>query len=564
MHEGRPLRHHRSRPPHRSGGRGRRAAVVAGIVGVIVAAGIVAGFVVFGQAARNAAAGKPAKPASVARKAGPATFLGPDGVEARWVIDQNKLPGTTAWKIKGTAQGIDGFANLTYADQGQKVTLYVSTAARTFRAEAFRMGYYQGKGARLVWTSGEITGKVQPNCPVTSGINMVSCDNWTPSLTFTVSAAFVQGDYLIKLVGSGGQQSYVPLTIWDPASTAAYLIKNDVYTWQAWNPYGGYDFYQGLGSCPPDVYPLCSRARVVSFDRPYAAENGSGNFLTLEYPLVRWAERNGLDVSYATDVTVEQHPGILLKHRALLSLGHDECWSLPEREAAITAHNHGVNIVFFAASPILRHVRMQSSPLGPDREEVDYRDPQEDPLDGKASPLEVTANTWGSPPTDWPESSFVGEMYAGFLEPGLHTGFVVADSSSWVFRGTGLHDGSVIPGVIASDVDHFYAALPYPADDQILGHSPINPSLGQTDLGPFYSDMTYYTDARSGAGVIDTGTNNWIPALLHDRDGCRRSAASCAAALVQRITGNILRIFGQGPAGHLEPSVSNWKQVTGQ
>jgi hypothetical protein len=44
---------------------------------------------------------------------------------------------------------------------------------------------------------------------------MVACDNWTPSLTFHVTPAFVPGDYLIKLVGPGSRQSYVPLTIWD-------------------------------------------------------------------------------------------------------------------------------------------------------------------------------------------------------------------------------------------------------------------------------------------------------------------------------------------------------------
>src|ERR1039458_7651118 len=56
---------------------------------------------------------------------------------------------------------------------------------------------------------------------------MVSCDNWSPSLTFTVTPAFVQGDYLIKLTGPGNRQSYVPLTITDPASTATYVVKND-------------------------------------------------------------------------------------------------------------------------------------------------------------------------------------------------------------------------------------------------------------------------------------------------------------------------------------------------
>ncbi len=236
---------------------------------------------------------------------GPATFPGPDGTEARWVVRENDRPGTTAWKIRGRAAGISGFARQVDAEAGQQVTLSVSTAAPWFRAQAFRMGYYQGRGARLVWTSPQVTAKNQPACPVRRGVNMVACDNWTPSLTFRVAPAFVPGDYLIKLTAPGNRQSYVPLTIWDPASTATYVIKNDVFTWQAWNFYGGYDYYQGLGSCPPGVYPVCNRARVVSYDRPYAAEQGSGNFLGLEYPLVKWAEQHGLDVTYATDLTVQ-------------------------------------------------------------------------------------------------------------------------------------------------------------------------------------------------------------------------------------------------------------------
>jgi hypothetical protein len=497
-----------------------------------------------------------------AADSGPATFSGPDGVQARWVIQENDKPGTTAWEIHGAHGGISGFASQVYVQQGQKVTLYVSTTGPSFRAEAFRMGYYQGKGARLIWTSGQQTGKDQPACPVTGGTNMVACDNWSPSLTFTVTQAFVQGDYLIKLTGPGNRQSYVPLTIWDPASTATYVIKNDVFTWQAWNYYGGYDYYQGLGNCPPDVYPICNRARVVSYNRPYAAENGSGNFLGLEYPLVKWAEQHGLDVTYATDLTVQEHPDYLLRHKVLLSLGHDECWSLGERQAAVAAYNQGVNVVFFAASPVLRHVRTQASPLGPDRELVDYRDSAADPLDGNGNPLQVTGNEWSNPPSNWPEYDFVGDTYAGFLEPGLHVGFRVADASAWVFDGTGLHNGEVIPSLIASDVDKFDLGYGQPADDQIFGHSPIPANLGQTSIGAFYSDMTYYTSSSTGAGVLDTGTNNWIPAL-DDHSGCYPGGI-CEATMVQRITGNILKLFGQGPAARIQPSVPNWQQVTGQ
>jgi hypothetical protein len=491
------------------------------------------------------------------------SLLGPYGVEASWVIAENKLPGTTAWHISGQPRSgsIQGFSNVTYAAVGDKVVLYVSSTAASFQVEAYRMGYYGGKGGRLVWTSAEVPGTVQPTCPLTPVINMVSCDNWKPSLTFAITPAFLPGEYLLKLVGSGNEQSYILFTVWDPTSTAAYLFTGDIYTEQAWNTYGGYDFYQGLGNCAPS-YPPCNRARVVSFDRPMAVGEGAADFFSNEYPLLRLMEKHGLDVTYADDLTVEQHPSILLRHRVLLSLGHDECWSLTERLAAEGAQNHGVNFIFFGASAVLRHVRLQSSPLGPDRELVDYRDASEDPLNGKANPDEVTGNTWFSPPTNWPESGFTGEMYAGFLEPGSPSApFVVEDANAWIFRGTGLHDGSVVPGVVQADFDHVAPSWPMPSDLQVLGHSPIPLSEVQTDLGEWgqytYSDATYYTTPSSKAGVFDSGNNNWINSLTP----CPPSAKTCPAAVMEKITGNLLWLFGQGPAGHIIPSVANWQQV---
>jgi hypothetical protein len=489
------------------------------------------------------------------------TSAGPYGVESSWVVAENKLPGTTAWKIPpGTSTKIAGFASTTYIAQGSKVKLYVSTPAARFHIEAYRMGYYQGQGARLVWQSREISSHVQPTCPLTPTINMVACDNWTPTFTLEVTSAFVQGDYLLKLVGAGGQQSYIPLTIWDPSSTATYLLKNDVYTWQAWNPYGGYDFYAGVGSCPPEVYPLCTRARVVSYDRPYAYGDGTGDFLGSEYPFVRFVEQHGLDVAYVTDVTVEQHPSIVEHHKVLLSLGHDECWSLAERLAAVAAEHRGVNMVFFGASAVLRHVRLQSSPMGPDREEVDYRDGSADPLNGKGNPLQVTGNIWASPPADWSEVGFVGENYVGFVEPGMKAvPFVVADASAWIFKGTGLSDGSSVARVVATDLDEF-DPYDHPADVQILGHSPVPLNEVISELGDSQgfldTDMTYYTDPASHAGIFDSGTTNWIPSLAP----CL-STRSCPASIVGKITGNLLALFGKGPAGLFQPSVPNWRKV---
>ena len=481
---------------------------------------------------------------------GAATFAGPYGVEARWVVQENERPGTTAWEIPaGQAGGIGGYASAVQATEGQSVTLYVSTSAPTWTVTAYRMGYYDGDGARDVWHSSSETGVVQPTCPVSPGVNMVECA-WTASVQVPITPSWVQGDYLFKLMGSGGQQSYIPLTIWDPGSDATYLVQNDVLTWQAWNTYGGYDFY---GGNPPGTSPSYdNRARVVSFDRPYASTFGEGaaDFLGEEYPLVRFMEEHGLDVTYGTDVTTAEDPNALLDHRAFLSLGHDEQWSLEMRNAAETALSHGVNLIFFGASPVLRKVRLQASPLGTDREVVNYRDPSEDP-ELSVDPTQVSQNTWDQPPANWPPSELVGSTYFGY---GGTFPLVVTDPTSWLYKGTGLGQGAKIPGVIAADFNGYFPGGTSPSDVSILAHSPVTPAVGTAG----YADTLYYTAGGSHGGVFSSGTNGWIPAM----DPCPSSipASSCAAPVVQQITGNLLELFGSGPAGLTEPSTANWQQ----
>lgn len=492
------------------------------------------------------------------------TFLGPDGVESNAIIDENRKAGTTSWRLAASpATGfIDGFSGENYVTNGNDLDLYVSTSDPSFHVDAYRMGYYGGAGGRLVWSSGKIAGAQQPPCALTRGVNMVSCDHWNKSLVVSITPSFMQGDYLFKLIGRGGQQSYIPLTVWDPSSTAAYLLVARTLTEQGWNTYGGYDYYQGLGPCPAgsSTYPACNRARVVSFDRPITEGRGASDFLGNEYPLIYWAEQHGLDVAYATDVTLSEHPNVMANHRAILSLGHDETWTNAERVGALSALARGTNIVFFGAAALVRHSRLQASPLGADREEVDYRDAASDPLNAAGQPMQVTGNTWASPPTNWSEVTLTGEGYAGFGEGNLTFPFVVYDASSWLFKGTQLKDGSSIPGVIKSDVDHASRLYATPANLQLLGHSPLPTSKFYTNQGEWsgytYSDATYWTDTRSKGGVFDSGTVNWIDAM----ETCT-SRADCPAPLLQKITGNLLHLFGRGPAGDFDPSKGNFASV---
>lgn len=494
------------------------------------------------------------------------TAGGTTAVTSPAITAENLKPGTTAWRIthQPPTGFIEGFADTTYAAAGQTVGLYVSTSAPTFVVRAYRMGWYGGLGGREVWASTAISGVRQPPCPVDHQTNMVSCDNWSESLAVPITSDFMQGDYLLKLVGSGGEQGYILLTVWDPSSTAAYLVMARSLTEEGWNTYGGYDFYQGEGPCilgQTGSYPACNRARVVSFDRPDATNYGASDFLSNEFPLVQLMEKEGLDAAYCTDITVDEHPDIVLAHRAVLSLGHDETWTYNERKAAQAGLAHGVNF-FFGAASVLRHSRLQPSPLGPDREEVDYRDSGEDPLYRQGGdPMNVTGNTWGSPPASWSEIPFVGQEYSGYLFGVDSVPMVIADASSWIFQGTGLQNGSSIPGVVMSDFDHLDPSGGSPPNVDVLAHSPVPLSESFTSQGEWggqtYSDMTYYTDPTSGAGVVDTGTVNWIHALTP----CSPGPQSCAAPVVTTITENILRVFGQGPAGREHPSVGNWQSI---
>lgn len=522
-------------------GRMRRSLLAAVVVASLSLAGCAAGH--RAAATPHSTTAVPTAPATV-----PALYAGPDGPEAAWVVSENRRPGTSGWQITGAQQphGIEGYADAVQAQVGARVTLYVSTSAPTFTADAYRMGYYQGQGGRSVWQSPATAGRRQPACPVTPHINMVQC-RWAASLSFTVTRDWVQGEYLIKLVGSGGQQSYVPLTITDPTSTAAYVIMDGSLTDEVFNAYGGYSLYQGATPCAPNVYPCSSRSRVVSFDRPYTG-SGDGGYLALTYPLTRLAEQHGLDVTYWTGLTLAEHGDQLLQHRVLLSPAHDEEWSASMRTATTAAIARGVNVAFFGASPVLRKIRLQASPLGLDRQIVNYRDPQQDP-DFGVDNAAVSQNSWDQAPADEPSSELAGATYIGYNNEESFP-LVVTEPGSWLYAGTGLALDAKVPGVLRADFQEFEPGESGPTNVEIQAHSPVQVQMH----GAEHADTSYYT-TPSGAGVWQSGTNEWIPAI-----GRCTTGQPCSSALLQTMTLNVLRALGSGPLADRYPSRANWRQ----
>ncbi len=452
---------------------------------------------------------------------------------------ENALPGYPGWRITHPGHGpaIEGYADRVSAPPGSPVRLFVSTTAASFRVRALRFGWYGGTLARLVWTSPTIAGSRQrPGMVLAHGMAVAP---WQPSLTLPTTG-WPPGSYLLRLDASSGAQRFVPLVIRSRSVAGRAVLVQPTTSFQAYNPWGGYDLYNG----PDGSY--ATRARVVSFDRPYTSEDGAGSFFQEEQALVSYAERLSLPLAYVTSVDLDLYPRLLQGARAVVSEAHDEYWSPAMRKAVTSARDQGVNVAFFGANAIYRKIRFGSSRLGPDRIEVNYKDPLEDPLYGRDDP-QVTGN-WPDPPDADPESSLTGQAYGCFS---ASAPMVVTYPRGWIWAGTGARRGTSLPGLVGVEFDTVNLSEPTPRPIEVFARSPEN-CYGQ----PVESDVTYYV-ARSRAGVFDAGTEDWACALP-----TIGMAAKCPPQAerppVQRVieaaTRNILAAFSRGPAGREYPA----------
>ena len=217
-----------------------------------------------------------------------------------------------------------------------------------------------------------IPGREQDRPRRETGTNMVEAP-WSKTVDVDVDASWPPGAYLLKLVADGIAQRYVPLTIRDDDSTAALVVQNAVTTWQAYNHWAGTASTKG----GPEL--RAPGARSCRSTGPHAGQ-GASDFVGLELPLVAMVESLGLDVTYWTDVDLHARPELLTRHRALLSLGHDEYWTVDARRRRARAGDRGVNLAFLGANAVFRQIRLEPSPLGAHRHQVGYKSAPADPM----------------------------------------------------------------------------------------------------------------------------------------------------------------------------------------
>ena len=280
---------------------------------------------------------------------------------ANAVVAENCLPGNppSEWEVNGAGDtSIQGFATEMSVNRGSTVVFKIDTSAAAYRLDIYRLGFYAGLGARKVATvtpSASLP-QGQPNCLNDSATGLVDCGNWNASASWTVPATAVSGIYLARLVRTDtGGASHVVFIVRNDAATAKVAYKTSDTTWQAYNSYGGNSLYTGSPA---------GRAYKVSYNRPFttrATQYSRAWLFGAEYPMVRWLEANGYDLTYMSGIDVERAPLMARNQRVLLSVGHDEYWSAGQRSSVEAARDAGVHLAFFSGNEMFWKTRWENS-----------------------------------------------------------------------------------------------------------------------------------------------------------------------------------------------------------
>jgi N,N-dimethylformamidase beta subunit-like, C-terminal len=465
------------------------------------------------------------------------------------IAAENQRQGTTDWLLthaqidpatKYRCPWIEGYCSHTSARAGDSISFYVSAnPASPFTLDIYRMGYYGGAGGRHMLTLGPFEGAPQPDPPI--GPRRVRDCDWAPCATLAVPKDWLSGVYLGKLTElRGGWQSYIIFIVRDDR-VADLIFQCSDLTWQAYNRWPSqfslYDDGENVWHCGLDS--------SVSFNRPYGKycqlldaplSLGSGEWFLWEFPLAYWLESHGYDVTYISNLDMHADPANLRRAQGLLSVGHDEYYSIEMYDTLKNAIADGLSVAFLCGDSISGRIALEPNGAGrPDRiyRRTDCFGPPEEG-DLRQFPEKVRF------PFTSPDASAIMGVRSTWPFVG-GADWTCRKPDHWLFAGTGMQEGDGIPGLVGWEVHTTPAAIP---GLEIVAGGPTS-----SDTGPgTYTATVYY--GPKGNVVFNAATCWWTDGLAAP-PGYVRSAGYVARRgpdqRVQRITTNVLERIRRTP-----------------
>lgn len=465
------------------------------------------------------------------------------------IVRENQQAGSRDWqltRVRPDAGGyrspaIEGYCSRQSVAAGEVLDIMVSTDPPSrFDIEFFRMGYYSGRGARLVKTVENLAGLAQP-IPEPGEKTLHEC-RWKPSLSLTIPEDWLSGVYLGRMTTKPGSerlpywQSYVIFIVKDDRP-AEILFQVSDNTWQAYNRwpnhYSVYTHPQGVQGPWADV----------SFDRPYGKEAqftgvvsdpltfGSGEFLPFEFPMAYWLEQHGYDVTYCSNSDM-LNPARGLKCKSFVSLGHDEYWDLRQFNSVTAMRDAGVSLLFLSGNSVCWVSPFRESSTGvPNR--IFFR---AGPYGAQNKYALDRLRDHGPFPEHGPDEGLL--MGVRNIEPVNGGGdWTITQPKHWIFDGTEVQQGESIPGLIGWEYHGQPADLP---GLEVLATG----TAFQGGTNPQQWAATIYPGPK-GNFVFNASTIFWAQGLSsppgHVLPWSHWSRPHGPDERVQRITHNLLR-----------------------
>ncbi len=465
------------------------------------------------------------------------------------IVVENQKPGATDWqltrvRVDGSnyrSTWIEGYCSKQSVLAGESIDIMVSTnPPRQFEIEVFRMGYYGGRGARLMTKLGPFQGETQPT-PTPGEKNIHEC-RWTPATQLKIPQDWTSGVYLGRLTTLVDPekepywQSYVVFIVRDNRP-AQVLFQCSDNTWQAYNRWpSNFSVY---------THPKGNEGpwADVSFDRPYAREAqytgivndpltvGAGEFIPFEFPLAYWLEQHGYDVSYCANSDM-QSPEHGLKCKAWISVGHDEYWDIRQYESVKKMRDEGVSLLFLSGNTICwvtpfrassdgraNRIMFRGGPYGAENDYALYRLKHNGPF-----------------PEHGPDEGLL--LGARNVNPVNGGGdWVIDKPDHWMFAGTGVKRGDRIPGLIGWEY-HGQPATTIPGLEIVA-----QGTAWQAGQNPQHWTATIYPGPK-GNFVFNASTIFWAQGMSsppgHTLPWSHWSRPHGPDERVQRITQNLL------------------------
>ncbi|MBW8804605.1 MAG: DUF4082 domain-containing protein [Catenulisporales bacterium] len=430
---------------------------------------------------------------------------------------------------------IEGFTTAESVVPGGSVSLKVQSPTK-YKVEVSRLGYYGGKGSRLMsWSMNSSTGTYSatnsgnsPACVSDHPTGLVDCGNWPTNVSISVPSSAVSGLYLVELEqwdSTDALIGYMPVPlIVREANNAAHhsdiVVQTSDQTWNAYNTYGGQDVYVGNGPAPD------GRAYRVSYNRPLPDIGQNGVFGS-EFALLYWLEQNGYDVSYISGIDASTDPASVSNHKVYISSGHDEYWNQSQWNNVMAARKAGQNQVFMSGNEVFWRTRLENSIDGTNtagRTMTTYKMTKlygTNPVDGIPDPSGQWTGTWmdahGIGSGAAPEDQLTGTLFSVNANQYSPMTFSSAYSKMRLWRNTSvasLLSGSMSTpyGLLGYEWDSDYADATRPPGEIDLSSTTLNVDQVRQDYGNNYGaglathSLVEFRDPTSHALVFGTGT----------------------------------------------------------